>query len=72
MTTIRYALPEASRVVLKVYDVLGREVASLVDGLQQVGVHEAVFDAAHLASGTYIYRLEAAGQIRTGRVLLLK
>lgn len=71
-TVILFSLATPARVSLKVYDIYGREVASLVDGLQQVGVHEAVFDAAHLASGTYIYRLEAAGQIRTGRVLLLK
>ena len=72
MTTIRYALPEASRVVLKVYDILGREVATLVEGRQQAGLREAIFDAAHLPNGMYVYRIEAAGQIQTGRVLLLK
>lgn len=72
VATIQYALPVEGRVVLKVYDVLGREVARLVDGPQQAGRHRATFDASHLPSGTYLYRLEAAGQVITNTLQLLK
>ena len=72
VTTIEYVLPTAARVTLKVYDVLGREVATLVDGLQGAGRQEAVFEGTHLPSGTYLYRLQTSGQVRTGALLLLK
>ena len=72
VTTIGYVLPEEAPVKLVVYDVLGREVATLVDGRQEAGRHAVVFDATRLPSGTYVYRLEAAGQVETGRMLLLK
>ncbi len=71
-TTIEYALPASGHVHLSVYDVLGREVAILVDGVQHAGKHASVFDAASLPSGTYVYRLEAAGQVRTGLMTLMK
>jgi hypothetical protein len=48
-----------SDVRLAVYDVLGREVAVLVDGVQSPGRHEVVFDARNLASGVYVYRMTA-------------
>ena len=57
-TTIRFSVPEASVVKLMVYDVLGREVRVLVDGVRQAGVHQVVFEAGDLPSGTYLYRLE--------------
>jgi hypothetical protein len=44
-------------VVLKVYDMQGRESATLVDGVKEAGAHQAVFDASGLASGVYLYRL---------------
>ena len=72
VTTIGYVLPEEALVKLVVYDVLGRAVATLVDGRQEVGRHAASFDATRLPSGTYVYRLEALGQVETGRMLLLK
>ncbi|NBC15796.1 MAG: T9SS type A sorting domain-containing protein [Bacteroidetes bacterium] len=72
MTTIRYALPEPTRVRLAVYDLLGREVATLADGLKPAGRHEAIFEASGLPSGVYLYRLEAAGRVLTGRMVLLK
>ena len=58
-TTIRYSIPRAEQVVLRVYDTLGREVATLVDGVKMMGVHEVVFNAQSLPSGMYLYRLEA-------------
>ncbi len=71
-TTIEYALPASGPVRLSVYDMLGREVAILVDGVQHAGKHAAVFDGASLPSGTYLYRLEAAGQVCTGLMTLMK
>jgi hypothetical protein len=58
-TTLRYALPESAHVRLVVYDALGRHVATLVDGEQAAGYHEAVWDAAGVAAGVYVYRIEA-------------
>ena len=58
-TTIRYDLPEAAEVSLTVYDMLGRKVASLVNGRQESGSHEVQFKADNLPSGLYVYTLEA-------------
>ncbi len=71
-TTIEYALPASGPVRLSVYDMLGREVAILVDGVQHAGKHASVFDGTSLPSGTYVYRLEAAGQARTGLMTFMK
>ena len=51
---------------------LGRAVATLVEAPQPAGPHEARFDASRLASGLYVYRLEAGGEVLTGQMLLLK
>ncbi len=69
-TTIRYELPAASEVRLAVYDLLGREVSVLFDGLQMQGAHTARFDATGLPSGSYVYRFEAAGKV-VSRVMTL-
>ena len=58
-TTITYELPRASEVRLSVYDILGREVSVLVNGRVDAGSHRARFDGSGLASGVYMYRLEA-------------
>ncbi|RMF58249.1 MAG: T9SS C-terminal target domain-containing protein [Bacteroidetes bacterium] len=71
-TTIRYGLPQTAPVRLVVYDVLGRPVRVLVDGVQQAGWHTVRFEANHLSSGVYIYRLEAPGVQRTGSMVLLR
>jgi len=57
-TTIRYVLPEAGYVKLQVYDLLGREVTTMDLGLQQAGERDAVFEAANLSSGVYLYRMK--------------
>ncbi|MDG5766030.1 T9SS type A sorting domain-containing protein [Balneolales bacterium ANBcel1] len=71
-TNIRFSLPEEGRVRLAVYDILGRKVALLADGIYTRGLHEVVWDAGSMSSGTYIYRLEAGGVVRTRKMSLVK
>ena len=71
-TTIRYALPEAAPVRLAVYDLAGREVALLTDGVRRAARHEARFDGSGLPSGLYLYRLEALGRVLVRRMVLAK
>ncbi len=71
-TVIRYQLAGAGPVRLTVYDILGREVATLVDGIQQQGIHEARFDGGGLSSGIYLYRLQTAGFIQQRKMILQK
>ena len=56
-TTIKYQLPITSRVSLKIYDVLGREVVALVNGMKDAGSYTATFDGSKLASGMYFARM---------------
>ncbi|HYE96456.1 MAG TPA: T9SS type A sorting domain-containing protein [Rubricoccaceae bacterium] len=62
---IAYTVPEAGAVRVAVYDVLGREVAVLVDGVQAAGRHEVTWDAGAAPSGVYVYRIELAGTVET-------
>ena len=71
-TTIRYALPQAGNVLLAVYDLLGHEVAVLVDEPKPAGHHMARFHAGHLPSGAYVYRLQAQGKVMTNMMTLVK
>jgi len=71
-TEIKFTIPERAIVTLKVYDILGKEVAILVNGEQTAGSHSIVFDASHLSSGTYIYRLSAGDKIQVKKMVLLK
>ncbi|MEM1095144.1 MAG: T9SS type A sorting domain-containing protein, partial [Bacteroidota bacterium] len=71
-TTIPFTLSQQTDVRLAVYDVLGREVQVLVDGLWSAGSHTAVFEAGNLPSGTYLYRLEANGQTFGQTLVLMK
>ena len=71
-TTISYSLVEESQVVLKVYNNLGAEVATLVNGVQKVGSHSVVFSAQNIESGVYTYTLTVAGQILSKRMMLVK
>lgn len=71
-TKIRYSLPASMKVSLEVFDLLGRRVATLVNGEMPAGAHEARFDARRLASGAYVYRLTAGKQILTKRMYLVK
>ena len=71
-TTIEYALPAAGDVTLIVYDMLGREVTTLLNGPQTAGRHTVNFDAAHLSNGTYVYRLVAPNKTITRTMVLVK
>ena len=71
-TTLSFSLPVRSRVALSVYNALGQEVATLVNGEMEAGVKEITFDATPLASGVYIYRLEAGAFVAARRMLLVK
>lgn len=71
-TEIRYRLTEGDVVTLRVYDILGREAATLVDAEEGPGDHEVHFDGSGLASGVYIIRLTAGMQALTGTMLLMR
>jgi len=70
--TIRYALPEASNVSLVIYDVMGREVSRLVSGSEPAGFHDVQFDTSDLASGMYLYRIEAGDFAKTRRMTIVR
>jgi len=71
-TVIGYQLPMNSVVTLKAYDMLGREVATLVNGMKNAGIHQATFDASKLPSGVYVYTLRAGTYTQTRKLVLMK
>jgi hypothetical protein len=71
-TKIDYTLPEKSNVSLKVYDMLGREVANLVNATQEAGNHTVNFNASKLASGLYISTLKSGNNVMSKKMMLLK
>ena len=71
-TTINYDIPKNARVTLRVYNVLGQEVAALVDGQQVAGRYSVLFDGSNLASGVYFYRLQSGDFVQTNKMALLK
>jgi hypothetical protein len=71
-TNIQYTLKSTGNVSLKVYDVVGRQVASLVDGIQNAGNHEVRFLASDLASGVYFYRLVSPSGTLVMKMMLMK
>ena len=71
-TRIAFTLGAAGPARLAVYDVLGREVAVLADGPMAEGRHEVRLDAAALSAGTYVYRLNAGAEARTGRLTIAR
>ncbi len=71
-TTIKYSMPEDGFVKLKVYNLLGEEIISLVNNEQKAGRYEVVFDASRFASGVYYYRLETSKYTSIKKMILLK
>jgi len=61
-----------SNVIIKVYDILGREIKTLVDGDQDVGDHKVVFNSSALPSGIYIYKLKTGNFVLSKKILLVK
>lgn len=71
-TNINYSLPEASRVTIIVYDLLGQKVAELVNTEKSAGYHTIAFDASALSSGVYIYQIKAGAYTKTKKMMLIK
>ena len=71
-TVVRYQLPVVSDVKLVVYDILGREVTTLVNEKKEPGNYAVTFDSEGLASGIYLYRLSAGDRVETRRMILLR
>ncbi len=71
-TTFRYSIPTQSKVVIKVYDVLGNEIATLMDEEKSIGTYELTWNAEQLPSGVYFYQIKAGEFIQTKKMLLLK
>jgi hypothetical protein len=77
-TVIKYSIPRStelhsvSQTTLKVYDILGNEVATLVNENKSAGNYEVKFDASNLASGIYLYKLQSGDFVQTRKLMLLK
>lgn len=71
-TVINYRLAKDGKVVLKVYDLLGREISTLVDGEKAAGSYSVTFNANNLSSGMYIYIIKADGFVSSNKMILLK
>jgi len=71
-TTIRFELPQRGNVTLKVFDLEGRSVATVIDGMMESGPQEVDFDASRLASGIYLYRLQTGTFAETKKMVLLR
>ncbi len=71
-TTIDYQLPKAAHVTIKVYDVLGREVATLVAGQEPAGYHEVSFNGSQFASGVYFYKMTSGNHTAIKKLMLIK
>lgn len=71
-TTIAYSIPRGTFVSLKVFNVLGQEVATLYNGFQKAGSYKVDFDASKLSSGVYLYRLQSNSYAETKKMILMK
>lgn len=71
-TTIKYQMSEKRHVTLKIYDVLGRDIATLVDGVEEPGYRSVRWDAGSLASGVYFYRLDSGTFTSVKKLLLMR
>jgi hypothetical protein len=71
-TTIKFQMPSKGFVKLKIYDMIGREIATLVDGFQEAGTHDVKFDASNLPSGIYFYRITTGTYGATKKLVLIK
>jgi hypothetical protein len=72
VTTIRFTIPQSGNVRLAVYNVLGEQVAELVNGFMEAGIHTVNFNALELNSGIYVYEIEANGFVQSRKMILIK
>ena len=72
VTEISYSVPFSGPISLKVYDLLGAEVSTVVDKIQDAGFYTAQFDGSHLSSGVYFYRLTSQENTITKKLILMK
>ena len=72
VTKINFDIPKTGFVSLKVYNILGKEVANLVNGVKNAGIYSVDFDGTNLASGTYFYKLESNGFVDSKKMVLIK
>lgn len=72
ITTIRYSIPEFSFVSIKIFNVLGKEIATLINTNKSIGNHQVIFDATSLSSGMYFYRLQVGDFVETKKMILMK
>jgi len=72
LSIIRFDLDEDEYVTLKVYDLLGREMLTMVNGYKTSGTHEVILDGSSLSGGVYFYKIQAGNQTQTKKFLLVK
>jgi len=72
LTTIRFRLPKAGVVTLRVHDLLGKEIATLTDAKYSTGIHEVIWNANNVASGVYVIAIRAGAFVQTKKMVLLK
>ncbi|MEG8948154.1 T9SS type A sorting domain-containing protein [Rosettibacter firmus] len=72
ITKIRYAVPKSSHISIRVFDILGNEITTLVDQFKNIGNYEIEFNANHLSSGVYFYQLVAENNVLTKKLILIK
>jgi len=71
-TYIRFTIPQSGRITIKVYDLMGREVSTLLDRYQEAGRYDVIFQADELASGIYFYQLQSSDFVATKKLILLR
>ena len=71
-TQIEFSLPVSSKVSLVIYNLLGQEIARLIDGEQAAGAHSVIWEATNLSTGIYFYRIQAGDFVQTRKMVLLK
>ena len=71
-TTIKYSVPNTSNVVIKVFDILGNEIETLVNEEKPIGIYEITWYAENLPSGVYFYQLKARSFVETKKMILMK
>ena len=69
---IKFQVPVKTNVTLKIFDLLGREVTTLIDETKNAGFYEAIFDGSKLASGVYLYSIQTENYTNTKKLILIK